>query len=119
VGDHLIVLTDGSRSNLDTFFRKTAYEHELVTSGEPAAIPQVISGFTCLDNDRLMTLVDAPLLAEGDKVTYLRVGSYTMAFNPLFIQYLPRVYAQSVDGATTLVRHRWGVDQYLAGNVWQ
>ncbi|RRD46181.1 hypothetical protein [Tessaracoccus sp. OH4464_COT-324] len=116
VQDHTIVVTDGSRTNLDTFFRKSGYEHELLTDGEPTDIPQVISGFTCLDNDRLMTLTDAPALAEGDRVVYHKVGSYTMTFNPLFIQYLPRVYARRTDGRVQLVRERWGVEHYLAGN---
>ncbi|GAA3868077.1 type III PLP-dependent enzyme domain-containing protein [Tessaracoccus defluvii] len=118
VQDHVIVVTDGSRTNLDTFFRKTGYAHDLITAGEPTATPQVISGFTCLDNDRLMTLVDAPRLREGDQVIYLRVGSYTMAFNPLFINYLPAVYARRDDGRLQLVRRRWTAADYLAGNDW-
>lgn len=118
VQDHLIVVTDGSRTNLDTFFRKTGYAHDLVTSGSPTDVPQVISGFTCLDNDRLMTLHDAPALAEGDRIVYRRVGSYTMAFNPLFINYLPAVYAARLDGSLELVRRRWTAQDYLAGNDW-
>ncbi len=118
VQDHLIVVTDGSRTNLDPFLRKSAYEHSIISDGQPCPIPQVISGFTCLDNDRLMTLTDAPRLAEGDRIVYHKVGSYTMTFNPLFIQYLPRVYVRSLDGTLTVVRQRWGVDEYLAGNTW-
>lgn len=118
VQDHLIVVTDGSRTNLDPFLRKSAYEHTVVSDGESCATPQVISGFTCLDNDRLMTLESAPRLGEGDRIIYHKVGSYTMTFNPLFIQYLPRVYARLRDGSLTEVRKRWGVDEYLAGNTW-
>lgn len=51
VQDHLIVVTDGSRTNLDPFLRKSAYEHTVVSEGEPCPTPQVVSGFTCLDND--------------------------------------------------------------------
>ncbi|MBB1514795.1 hypothetical protein H5398_02230 [Tessaracoccus sp. MC1679] len=118
VGDRIIVVTDGSRTNLDSFFRKTGYEHTLVSDGDPTDTPQVIAGFTCLDNDRLMTLKGAPRLVEGDRIVYHKVGSYTMAFNPLFIQYLPRVYARHPDSSLVEVRRRWGVDEYLAGNTW-
>lgn len=118
VQDHIIVVTDGSRTNLDTFFRKTSYEHTVFSGGEPCPTPQIVSGFTCLDNDRLMTLTGAPRLSEGDRVVYHKVGSYTMTFNPLFIQYLPRVYARLVDGRLVEVRRRWGVEEYLAGNQW-
>lgn len=118
VQDHVIVVTDGSRTNLDPFLRKSAYEHTVVSDGEACATPQIVSGFTCLDNDRLMTLTDAPRLSEGDRIVYHKVGSYTMTFNPLFIQYLPRVYARLTDGSLTEVRKRWGVDEYLAGNTW-
>ena len=65
-----------------------------------------------------MTLESAPRLGEGDRIIYHKVGSYTMTFNPLFIQYLPRVYARLRDGSLTEVRKRWGVDEYLAGNTW-
>ena len=66
-----------------------------------------------------MTLTDAPRLREGDRIVYHKVGSYTMTFNPLFIQYLPRVYARHADSSLSVVRQRWGVDEYLAGNTWQ
>lgn len=118
VQDHVIVVTDGSRTNLDTFFRKTGYAHDLVTDGAVTATPQIISGFTCLDNDRLMTLTHAPTLSEGDQVIYRRVGSYTMAFNPLFINFLPAVYARRLDGSLQLVRRRWTAADYLVGNDW-
>lgn len=118
VQDHLIVVTDGSRTNLDPFLRKSSYEHTIVSDGDPCETPQIISGFTCLDNDRLMTLTDAPRLSEGDQIIYRKVGSYTMTFNPLFIQYLPRVYARHADSSLSVVRQRWGVDEYLAGNSW-
>ena len=119
VQDHIIVVTDGSRTNLDPFLRKSAYEHTIISDGEPCPAPQIISGFTCLDNDRLMALTDAPRLKEGDRIIYHKVGSYTMTFNPLFIQYLPRVYARHADSSLSIVRQRWGVDEYLAGNTWQ
>lgn len=119
VQDHVIIVTDGSRTNLDPFLRKSAYEHTVHGDGEPCPTPQIVSGFTCLDNDRLMTLTDAPRLREGDRIVYHKVGSYTMTFNPLFIQYLPRVYARHADSSLSVVRQRWGVDEYLAGNTWQ
>ncbi|MGO1944230.1 MAG: hypothetical protein ACTH1Z_07485 [Ancrocorticia sp.] len=117
-GDHVIVVTDGSRTNIDPFFRKESYEYSIRTTGRPALARQVICGFTCLDNDRLMTLEEAPELSEGDTITYKKVGSYTMCFNPLFINQLPTVYVRHCDGTLGIARHAWGEKEYLAANDW-
>ena len=118
VGDHVIVVTDGSRTNIDPFFRKSRYEYEICSQGPALATPQIVSGFTCLDNDRLMTLEGAPRLCEGDTITYKKVGSYTMCFNPLFINMLPTVYVRHTDGSWGVARRAWQEGEYLAGNDW-
>ena len=38
-----------------------------------------------------------------------------MALNPLFIEYLPYVYAEE-KGDYKMVRDKWGVDEYLQKN---
>ena len=68
-----------------------------------------------MDTDRIMTLSDAPMLSVGDYILYSLVGSYTMCFNSLFIEYLPPVYIKKEDGYI-LVREKWGIDEYLQKN---
>jgi diaminopimelate decarboxylase len=117
VGAHTVVVTDGSRSNLDpTYRRKRPYDYTLATSAERTAEHQIISGFTCLEHDRIMRLQHAPALAEGDRVIYSKVGAYSMCFQPLFIQYLPAVHVRDERGNLTMVRRPWGVDEYLQGH---
>jgi len=117
VGPHTVVVTDGSRSSIDpTYRRQMPYEYTLETSAEATADHQIISGFTCMEHDRIMRLRQAPALAEGDRVIYSKVGAYSMCFQPLFIEYLPAVYVRDELGALTLVRKPWGVEEYLQGN---
>lgn len=116
VGPHTFVVTDGSRTNIDpTYRRKAPYEYRLVTASSTLVPRQIISGFTCMEHDRLMRLDGSPALAEGDRITYLKVGAYSMCFQPLFIEYLPPVYVRDND-QLILVRQRWGVAEYLQGS---
>ena len=118
VGPHTVVVTDGSRSNIDpTYRRQVPYDYTLATPSEATADHQIISGFTCMEHDRIMRLRGAPALAEGDRVVYRKVGAYTMCFQPLFIEYLPAVYVRDDEGRLTLVRRRWGVEEYLQASV--
>ncbi|GAA4289128.1 diaminopimelate decarboxylase [Georgenia daeguensis] len=116
VGPHTIVVTDGSRTNIDpTFRRKAPYQYQLVTSSAATSPSQIVSGFTCMEHDRLMRLNDAPALTEGDRIVYLKVGAYSMCFQPLFIEFLPPVYVREGDMLIP-VRERWGVAEFLQGN---
>lgn len=118
VGASTIVVTDGSRSNIDPrYSRALPYEYTLSTASADTAEHQIISGFTCMEHDRIMRLSHAPALAEGDRVVYGKVGAYTMCFQPLFIQYLPAVYVRDERGRLTLVRTPWGAEEYLQGSI--
>ncbi|PWF26912.1 hypothetical protein [Ancrocorticia populi] len=113
-----IVVTDGSRTNIDPFFRKTSYRFRIESAGPPSAEHQIICGFTCLDNDRLMALDAAPYLSEGDRIIYEAVGSYTMCFTPLFINLFPATYVRREDGRILVAREPWSLPQYLAKDDW-
>lgn len=110
------VVTDGSRCQIDPLMRKTSYFYRT----EYAALPektigkQVICGYTCMENDRIMTLENAGELREGDKIIYDKTGAYTMCLSPLFIKYFPAVYAVE-DGKTVCVRARRTCENYLSG----
>lgn len=110
------VITDGSRIHVDPLMRKKGYFYhvEPMRSGEGIVKTQIISGFTCMEDDRLFQLTDAPALRCGDRIIYEKVGAYTMCLSPLFISYYPDVYLED-KGRITCVRRRWGVKEYVQG----
>lgn len=115
--DLWFITTDGSRNDIDPFFRKTDYLKELITEGSDVIVgQQIITGCTCLESDRLFTMTQSPLLRIGDRIRYNNVGAYTMCLTPMFIRYLPAVY--SWDGEDyRLVRDRWTVIEYLQKSI--
>lgn len=101
-----VITTDGSRNDIDPFFRKTDYIKELFykDSAAPMEHIQIVAGCTCLEYDRLFTLIDKPRLSSGDRIMYHNVGAYTMTLSPQFIRLSPTVYALENDGSYTEVR---------------
>lgn len=112
------IVTNGSRLHIDPFFHKDKYSYDLDTTSRHEMKSQVICGYTCMENDRLMKLKNEMELFPGDYITYQIVGSYTMTFNPLFIEYLPAVYTKKADGYE-MVREKWGVEEYLQKSKWE
>jgi len=99
------VTIDGSRNDVDPFFRKTDYLKEIYTSGNRTIEPlQIVTGCTCLEYDRLFTLENEPRLEVGDRILYNNVGAYTMTLSPQFIRLWPRVYAVNGKDEYKLVR---------------
>lgn len=100
------VTTDGSRNDIDPFFKKTDYLKEIfpLDADRPREQLQVIGGCTCLEYDRLFTLIDKPRLEVGDRILYNNVGAYTMTLSPQFIRLWPRVYAMDSEGRCREVR---------------
>lgn len=100
------VTTDGSRNDIDPFFRKTDYIKEIISrdNDSPTEHIQIVAGCTCLEYDRLFTLYDKPRLNPGDRILYHNVGAYTMTLSPQFIRLWPRVYALGYDGTYKEVR---------------
>lgn len=94
------VTTDGSRNDIDPFFRKTDYIKNVLyrDTDRPAEKKQIISGCSCLEYDRLFILTDSPRLNPGDRILYHNVGAYTMTMSPQFIRLWPRVYAMVAPG---------------------
>lgn len=112
------VTTDGSRNDIDPFFKKTDYLKEILyTSDNRDKDPlQIITGCTCLEYDRLFTLTNKPKLEVGDHILYNNVGAYTMTLSPQFIRLWPRVYAVSIDGESKLVRRESRADDIMTLN---
>ena len=106
--------TDGSRNDVDPFFRKTSYMSEILYRGDGRTIVplQIVAGCTCLESDRLFACENKPLMEVGDRILYHNVGAYTMCLSPLFIRYLPNIYQMDGD-SFELVREKWTVNEYI------
>ena len=106
------ITTDGSRNDVDPFFRKTGYMTEFIMKGEGNIVEeQIVVGCTCLEYDRLFSLYQKPLLSVGDRIIYKNVGAYTMCLTPLFIRYLPNVYLKEGKNYTK-IRDKWTEEEY-------
>ena len=118
VEDNLwFVTTDGSRNDLDPFFKKSGYLSEIFYKQEnPVVGKQVVSGCTCLEYDRMFALEQKTLLSVGDRIYYRNVGAYTMCLSPMFIRYIPTIYMK--DGEDyAVVRNHWTAKEHVIKNV--
>lgn len=116
------LITDGSRFNIDTTMIKTSYFYHVEPkekTAERKIYPvQNVTGFTCMEMDRLFVIKQQPELQPGDRIVYENVGGYTMSLNPLFIQYFPDVYVQR-GSEMKKVREKWGPAQYAQNCIWE
>ena len=111
--DKWFVTTDGSRNDIDPFFKKSSYlDEEFYSSKSPIVKEQIISGCTCLEYDRLFSLNDRPKLKVGDRIVYHNVGAYTMCLSPMFIRYIPNIYLKN-NGSYVLIREKWTAQEYI------
>lgn len=116
---NIFVVTDGSRTQIDPLMRKKDYFHEIVRERdrERAVINrQIVSGFTCMEHDRLFELKDKEQLLPGDRIIYHKVGAYTMCLSPLFIKWFPDVYIK-YRGKIKKIRYRWDAADYKRGSI--
>ncbi len=111
---NIFITTDGSRNDIDPLMTKTKYFYEIESYSDNEVVDnQIISGFTCMEHDRIFHLKNYKLLQEGDLIKYYKVGSYTMCLSPLFIKYFPAVYLRRINGDIKCVRKKWSVTEYL------
>lgn len=115
------VMTDGSRFNIDATMIKTSHLFHVLYGNtdrkqRPLLEKQVISGYTCMECDRMFVYENQPELVPGDKIVYENVGGYTMSLNPLFIQYFPPVYVRREEQLIQ-VRRKWTPEDYVRGSV--
>ena len=108
------VVTDGSRTQIDPLMTKSSYFYELLRRGgaeRPCLARQLVSGFTCMEHDRIFELLEEEILLPGDQILYRKVGAYTMCLSPLFIKWFPNVYLKSGD-SLSIVREKWDTEDY-------
>lgn len=106
-------VTDGSRTQIDPLMTKTGYfcEIERQPGSRSVVGRQIVSGFTCMEHDRLFELRDEEALLPNDRIVYRKVGAYTMCLSPLFIKWFPDVYVKD-DNGVRKVRDRWCATDY-------
>ena len=113
------VVTDGTRTSIDPLMTKNSYFHSYVIKEERETHPkQIISGYTCMEHDRLFEEREGPTLRVGDQIIYDKVGAYTMCLTPLFIKYFPDVYVEEGE-KYTLIREAWTPKQYIMNSVFE
>lgn len=113
------LITDGSRFNIDATMIKSSYLYHLEQQKPllPKMEKQEVTGYTCMECDRLFTMENLPELRTGDRIIYENVGGYTISLNPLFIQYFPAVYVKNGEQFTK-VREKWTAKEYVQGSIW-
>lgn len=118
---NVIVTTDGSRIDIDPQYAKKSYFHKLLyqeaDQDREIKEKQVICGLTCMENDRLFVAENTKALRVGDRISYQKVGGYTMCLTPLFIRYFPNVYLEE-NGEYKLVREAWTPEEYSQKSVY-
>ncbi|MCM1088596.1 MAG: hypothetical protein NC419_10590 [Muribaculaceae bacterium] len=115
------VMTDGSRFNIDATMIKTSHLFHIIPRKDdsrerPLMAEQIISGYTCMECDRMFVYENQPELLAGDRIVYENVGGYTMSLNPLFIQYFPPVYVRRKEELIQ-VRRKWTAEDYVRGSL--
>lgn len=111
------ITTDGSRNDIDPFFKKSSYLSEvLYKSNADVVETQIISGCTCLEYDRMFTIKEQPLLQVGDRILYRNVGAYTMCLSPMFIRYLPNIFVYE-NGSYHLIREKWTAKEFIQKSI--
>ena len=113
IRDFYLITTDGSRNDLDPFYKKSKYFHSLIyNDSKEYQVPlQIVGGGTCLEYDKIFEIENQNLLAVGDIIKYESVGAYTMTLSPLFIRFFPNVYLKDTNGYR-LIRKKWSASDF-------
>lgn len=114
IRDFHIITTDGSRNDIDPFYKKKSYFNSIIYNSDACGTSslQIVSGGTCLEYDKIFEVKESRLLAVNDKILYLSVGAYTMTLSPLFIRFFPKIYLES-NGEYKLIREAWAASDFF------
>lgn len=109
INEDRLLTTDGTRLDIDPFFKKTKYNLTLLCKDHDQKKligKQIVTGCTCLENDKITELTDTARISVGDKILFKWEGAYTMTLTPNFINFQPNVYAK-YDQKYYVVRRKW------------
>ncbi|WP_036174396.1 pyridoxal-dependent decarboxylase [Ureibacillus massiliensis] len=111
---------DGSNFNINPLGKKTKFffnvKYRDKLNRQKIIKKQIVSGYTCMEDDRLIVLEDYPKLSNGDQIIFEKIGAYTMCFTPLFIKYFPSVYVVK-DKSIRLVKEKWSAKELLVNEI--
>lgn len=116
VAEKRIVSTDGSLIHIDPQMHGINFYYETHSLSNRMISNQIISGFTCIEKDRMAFCENGKELNIGDYVMFYNTGAYSMALSPLFIQYYPAIYVERED-EIIIARKPWSVDEYIANSI--
>lgn len=87
------IVLDGGRTHIDPTFSNKKYVYSIISNEEEIEKkPQIITGFSCMENDRLIIINNGKKLIVGDMLEFENLGAYTMTLMPCFIKGYPKVY---------------------------
>lgn len=105
-----IVVVDGSHLDTNPFFLQRTPDYEIHSNKDVFSGIQLVSGSTCLENDRLFELKNEVELSVGDIIEIKKCGGYTISLNNCFINPPPNVYLRK-DKTYELVRNSWNIEK--------
>lgn len=112
VFDRRIVSTDGSLIHIDPQMHGIQFFYESFQNGKEIIDKQIVSGFTCIEKDRMAILKNKVELNIGDYILFHNTGAYSMALSPLFIQYYPYIYVER-NNKILVARKPWNEEDYI------
>ena len=87
------VLIDGGRTHIDPTMSSKKYKYNIFSEkNDIENTKQIIIGFSCMENDRIIELVNSKALSIGDMIEFENLGAYTMTLLPCFIKGYPNIY---------------------------
>ena len=94
-----VVTLDGTALHINPFLANRNQPYEIIKKSEDTnrLKEQIITGCTCMENDRFVTAKNEEELQCGDILSFNNVGAYTMAFNSYFIINPPEVMYKGMD----------------------
>jgi len=114
-----ILTTNGSLIHIDPQMHGIRFQKrvERLSQNSKKSIirEQILTGFTCIEKDRLGTFEDECELCIGDRIIFSNTGAYSMTLSPLFISYYPYVYVKQGDDYKC-VRNKWTVENFIQNN---
>lgn len=113
IKDRRLVFTDGSVKHVASQMKAPPFVSSLNTKSSNLKEKQIVTGYTCIEMDRFLTLDNQPELAKGDRITIYNVGAYTMSLTPLFIEYFPTVIVTHENGNAEVVREKWTTKEFI------
>ena len=110
-----LVYTDGSIKHIAPQMNAIKFFATFEQEKDNVFPRQVITGYSCIENDRFLDLENAKEFTVGDIVKVHNTGAYSMVLSPLFIEYYPMVVVKNGDNYT-VAREAWGTEEFVQKN---